>query len=61
VYPPEAKSPDRFLYRGFPRNIVRETVEGFYGVKFDLDEPARRFLQGYLGKFVAQFPEAIII
>jgi hypothetical protein len=43
-----------------PGNIVRETVEGFYGVKFDLDEPARRFLQGYLGKFVAQFPEAII-
>lgn len=40
--------------------IVRETAEGFYGVTFDFDESGRRFLQGYLGKFVAQFPEAII-
>jgi hypothetical protein len=40
--------------------IVREATDGILGLKFEMDDPTRRFLQAYIGKFVAEFPEAII-
>jgi hypothetical protein len=40
--------------------IAREATEGVYGLKFEMDDQTRRVLQAYIGKFVAEFPEAII-
>ena len=44
----------------FEGRVAREAEAGVYGLKFDLDESARRLLQAYIGKFVAEFPDAII-